>query len=377
MKRVDGVALVAGAGLAAVVAACSTSPSMPTTSLVAAHPTSPSTGSTFSYYSQPVTLVVTAGVATGGASPAGTVEVATDAEFTMIVSTQPLAAGQSTITLDHLSPSTTYYWHVKTAAADNPGVTSSAQTFSVGPPLVIQAPTAVAPLADTLPHKRPTFTVSNATRTGPAATLTYQFDVATDASFTAVVATGNAPEGAAQTSFTPNVDLTPGATYYWRARASDTTKGVVGAFSPGQMFTTVNPDDGTYRYDLTLQLQYLRNCSYDPGHPVSSLSFDASLAVSGDHLQYVVPVIGFPKDLPQVNFDLQRTGNQLSGTVAADFPWPGAFHFLVYFYNALASGETDSAGRLTGTIRGTWNNETFSTAPLTCDMQLGFVLTPH
>jgi hypothetical protein len=48
----------------------------------------------------------------------------------------------------------------------------------------------VQPLADSFPHKRPTFTVTNAARTGPPATVTYRFDVGTDAAFSNVVATG-------------------------------------------------------------------------------------------------------------------------------------------------------------------------------------------
>jgi hypothetical protein len=151
-----------------VAAAACSSPTGPGVSVVAAKPTSPSNGSTFSYYTQPVTLVVTAGVATGGALPTSTVEVATDAAFTTLVTTQTVSAGatgQVTVTLDHLSPATTYYWRVKTASGNNPGVYSSPASFSIGRLLVIQSPTLVQPLADTFPHKRPTFIVTNAART--------------------------------------------------------------------------------------------------------------------------------------------------------------------------------------------------------------------
>jgi hypothetical protein len=85
--------------------------------------------------------------------------------------------------LDHLAPATTDYWRVKTTAGDNPGVFSSSASFSIGPMLVFQPPTPVQSLADSFPHKRPTFTVTNAARTGPPAIVTYRFDVGTDAAF--------------------------------------------------------------------------------------------------------------------------------------------------------------------------------------------------
>ena len=219
-------AVVAAAALTLTVAACG-SPSGPGTSLVAAQPTGPSNNSTFSFYSQPVTLTVTTGVATGGATPASTIEVATDAAFTMLVTTKPLAPGQTSITLDHLAAATTYYWRVKTTAGDSPGAASSSQSFSIGPLLVIQPPVSVQPLSGSFTHKRPTFTVANATRMGPPATLTYRFEIASDSGFSSVPASGTVAEGPNQTSFTAPSDLSPGETLYWRVRATDASTTVV------------------------------------------------------------------------------------------------------------------------------------------------------
>lgn len=116
--------------------------------------------------------------------------------FTTVRTTQtvtPDATGRLTIMLDHLSPATTYYWRVKTSAGDS-RVVSAAESFSIGPQLVIQPPTPVQPLADTFPHRRPTFIVMNAVHTGPDATLTYRFNVATDSAFSTVVAAARAPK---------------------------------------------------------------------------------------------------------------------------------------------------------------------------------------
>lgn len=380
-------AIVAATTLALAAAACE-SPSRPSISVVAGHPTSPSTDTAVSYYSQPVTLTVAIGIATGGASPTTTVEVANDPGFAAIVKTQtvvPDASGHATLTLAQLAPSTTYYWRVKTTAGDNPGATSSPQSFSIGPLLVIQPPAPLQPLSAVFTHKRPTFIVTDATHTGPGATLTYRFDIATDATFGTVVVSGTVPEAAAQTAYTPSADLTPGATYYWRAQASDSAKGVTSAYSTPQMFATVNPDDGTFRYDLTLHIDSLTDCiqidngrfPIDPAKLTPSQSFDANLVVSGEHLQYVVPHVLLYGTDPAVKFDLQRSGNQVSGTFAASLDWPGASKpYGTYFSSESVSAATDAVGRLTGTVRGGYDNEGFPSY-VQCNVQLGFVLAPH
>jgi hypothetical protein len=83
-----------------------------------------------------------------------------------------------------------------------------------------------------------------------------------------------------------SVGLTPGATYYWRAQASDTGKGVTSAYSTPQMF------------------------------------------------------------------------------------------YGTYFSSTSVSGVADAAGRLTGTVRGKYDNEGFPSYVI-CNVQLGFVLAPH
>jgi hypothetical protein len=241
------------------------SPARPSVTIVAGRPTSPAQNAALSYYSQPITLVVTPGVTATGAPPTTVLEVATDSAFASVVTTQtlpPAVNGQATATLNHLSAAMTYYWRVKTTAGDNPSILSATSSFSIGPQLVIQAPLPVEPLATTFPHKRPTFIVANAVRTGPPATVTYRFDIATDATFQTVVATGTAAEGSSQTSFVLNVDLVPGTSYVWRAQASDIGKGVTGAYSASQSFTTRNPDDGTYGYTFHFQLPDTEDCEY-------------------------------------------------------------------------------------------------------------------
>jgi len=386
--------------LAAGAVACH-SPNTPSNSVVGSQPSSPSTGTAVSYYDQPVTLVVSNGVATGGVSPATTVEVATDSGFANIVTMQTPtlnAAGQLTVTLNHLSASTTYFWRVKTTAADSPSVTSAATSFTMGPPLVIQAPTPVTPLADTYPHKRPTFTVTNATRTGPAATLTYHFDVASDAAFSAIVASGTVAELSGQTSFASAVDLTPGATYYWRAQASDMTKNVVGPFSSAQSFTTVFPEDGTYRYELTVAspswclTNYTKSSGslsgsgvcWDNGWVTHGLSYDGPLVVAGDSLQFTFPKANYDF-LGPLAFTVTRAGNQLTGqvlgTTNANFQSNNGTSISSVNYKGTAVGQSDNQGRFSGTYDGfmeIWKYGFPCDSTSTCSTT-GFTwtLTPH
>ena len=331
------------------------SPSRPSTSVVAGRPASPSSDASLSYYSQPVTLSIATGVATSGASLTTTVEVATDAGFASIVKTQvviPDASRQATVTLDHLAPSTTYYWRVRSRADDN-AVVSATASFRMGPQLIIQPPSLVQPQAASVTHKRPTLTVANATHTGPDTTLTYQFEVATDNGFANVVATASVPEGPGETSFTPTADLPSGKTYYWRVSAADTSKNVVSGFSAALPFTTVNPDDGTYPYILHVRCSTRFGSNYDAPQNL--------LNVSGDSLQSTVasPATGY-----RLLVQMTRAGRRLAGTMSGSFsigpPYVldiGAQRSPVpYIWSpvgaARLSGEAADDGTLSGTFDG-------------------------
>jgi hypothetical protein len=293
------------------------SPARPSVTVVAGRPTSPAENAALSYYSQPITLIVTPGVTATGAPPTTVLEVATDSAFASVVSTQtlpPAVNGQATATLNHLSAATTYYWRVKTTAGDNPIILSATSSFSIGPLLVIQPPTPVTPLGDTFPHKRPTFIVANAMRTGPPATVIYRFDIATDATFQTVVATGTAAEGSSQTSFVLNVDLVQGTSYVWRAQASDIGKGVTSGYSGSQLFTTRNPDDGTYPYTFHFQLPDTEDCEYVVNAITvryrHELDFPVSLVVADNALTVDEGLV----------LHGNRTQGQLSGTISGRLP---------------------------------------------------------
>jgi hypothetical protein len=384
-----------------VLVACS-SPGAPSTSVAGARPTSPSNGASLSYYNQPIAIVVSSAVATGGAQVAATVEVAADSAFGNIVQSQapsPDATGQLVVMLEHLQPATTYYWRVKTTAGNNPGTVSPTTTFAVGPLLTLQPPTPVQPLADTFPHKRPTFVIADSARNISAA-VSYHVDVALDAAFAAIVANGTAAEAPTQTLFTLPADLVPGKTYYWRAQASDTTKGVTSAYSPAQVFSITSPDDGSYAY--TVQVQWPGDCpakaaitggglNFSPGVPnqfgwanTPEFSFDGTLLVAGDSLQLSLPTmapIGGPFKLT-----LQRAGNHVAGTVLGAAPGSGAFtlepfRISAVFFDGNMSGSGGDQGRFNGTFDGSlglWKAGFPGDATVTCATS-GFTwtLTPR
>ena len=154
---------------------------------------------------------------------------------------------------------------------------------------MIQPPAPVQPLSGSFTHKRPILTVANASRIGPSVTPSYHFEIASDPGFSNVLASGTVDEGPNQTSFTPASDLASGATFYWRVRAINTSPAFVSGYSLVQSFTTINPDDGLFRYVLTLHLVSAMSCNSYGGGPVAyksppDVAFDSGLTVTGDHL---------------------------------------------------------------------------------------------
>ena len=293
-------------GLAALLVsstlACS-SPTRPTASVVAAEPQAPALGSQLSYYSQPVTLVLSKSVATSGATASTTVDIATDATFTTVTSvstTVDTAIGQIRATVDHLQPSTTYYWRAKTVAGET-SLTSTVSRFTVGPPVVIQPPQAMGPTGN-VESRRPTLVLANAARTGPAGAIRYRFEIATDPGFASIVSVGTVDEGAGETRFTPSGDLEAGRTFYWRAQATDTSTGVTSPVTSTATFRTLFAVvDGPYR--LTIVILYRDQSSY-------SVVVDGTLQTLGARLKFVASRAFATNPL---TFDVTRAGEELAG----------------------------------------------------------------
>jgi hypothetical protein len=195
---------------------------------------------------QPVTLTVQNAVVTQSAGTTYTFEVATDAAFANKVQTKSGVAegtsGQTSLTLATLPAGASYYWHAQVTAGGTTGLFSTAFQFTIGPAIVIGAPTPLAPANGASTSTQPMLTVANAGHTGPVGPLTYRFDISTSPTFGAVAVTGSVVEGATQTSFTPSVFLTLNTTYYWRATAVDVANVIAGPASTVQSFTVNQPN---------------------------------------------------------------------------------------------------------------------------------------
>jgi hypothetical protein len=196
-------------------------------SIQAPKPVAPAASSQIATDQQPVTLTID-NAATNGVRPLSyDFEVASDAAFgTKIFSkagVEPGTNGQTSVRLaDSLAPEHTYYWRAKADDGANASGYSPVTSFLVFTPVVIQPPVQRAP-ADgaTLMTRRPTLTVTNAQRTGPAGKIQYVFEIATDQAVANKVATALVAEGTDQTSYMPPDDLAYATQYYWRVQAQD------------------------------------------------------------------------------------------------------------------------------------------------------------
>src|SRR6185369_5505227 len=98
----------------------------------------------------------------------------------------------------------------------NTGPYATPASFAIFTPIVIDVPglTAPAPNATVL-NLGPTFTLTNAPRSGPVGAMTYLIELAASDSFANKVATWTAAETPNQTSMISPVDLAYGRVYYW------------------------------------------------------------------------------------------------------------------------------------------------------------------
>jgi hypothetical protein len=213
-----------------------------TSSVTVPRALSPAAGASIRNVDQPVTLVVANAVLTQGAAATYTFEVAIDAGFaTKVFSKTGVpagASGQTNLTIDKIAAGTDYYWRARAEGGGTTGPFTSARKFTIGPAIVIDTATLVSPIGGAGTAARPTFTVTNATRTGPIGALTYKFEIATTSAFNPVLVTGTVNEGSSRTSFTPSTDLPAETTLFWRTTVSDAANGVSGPTTLPATFVT-------------------------------------------------------------------------------------------------------------------------------------------
>lgn len=225
---------------AACLSACETTPAGPSVSFTAPSAAAPVGGAAFNFNEQPVSLTFANAARTGRAAVTYSVEVAAVPTFGVPVFTAPdVAEGGGDITtvrLPVLAGDATYYWRTRATVDGVAGEPSATSSFFIRPAVVLQPPVLAAPSAGGVTGlARPTFTVDNADRSGPAGAITYEFQVSASASFAAPVSAATVAEQPTRTSWTPGVDL-PEGTLYWRVRALDAASGVSSSFSAPASF---------------------------------------------------------------------------------------------------------------------------------------------
>jgi len=221
-------------------AACSKSPTAPTTPLAVPMLTTPTNGAQIPNQGQPVTLVVL----NASGSAAGTTytfEVASDIAFTTKVQTRDGVAagitGQTSAQLDPLPAQKDYYWRARAQAPGSTGTFSDPFKFTIGGAVTLGAPVPIGPLGNAETTTRPALRVSNVSRSGPTGSITYRFEISGDSGFASVVVSGNTTEGINETGFIPTIDLPTRARLFWRAFAIDAANAVTSPSSAVQGFT--------------------------------------------------------------------------------------------------------------------------------------------
>lgn len=211
--------------------------------IIAARPSAPAANADIRYADQPITLSVLNATTTGSSALTYTFEVAGDAGFSRLDFSRndvPAGAGGSTsINVDKLGGSRTYYWRVRANSGSGAGPYSQVRTFNIGPEVVLGTPVLTSPISGANAFSPLTLSIANIAKSGPFGPIIYTVDVAADEGFGNILYTGQGAEqsgGQTTTITAPVSGLIDGATYYWRARATDTLNDITTPYSSAGAF---------------------------------------------------------------------------------------------------------------------------------------------
>jgi hypothetical protein len=175
-----------------------------------------------------------------------TVEIASDAAFNSIVFKRTgvtAASGDTTVLQlpDALATGRTYWWRVRAEDGANSSDYSVPKSFVAVEPVVLGTPVLNSPIG-TITTMTPEFKITGGSRSGPAAKIIYQVQVANDQAFASIAATFSPDETLPQTTIAQNYSFLNNKTYYWRVQAKDTGDSqAVSAWSSTQVFVTSQP----------------------------------------------------------------------------------------------------------------------------------------
>jgi hypothetical protein len=213
----------------------------------------PGAGWTVEAEKQPITLLIENTFTTGQRPLNYLVEVALDSGFgNKVFSREGIAPGEGGRTSvrlpESLASDRTYYWRARAQDGANTGPFSGVADFQVYTPIVLGEPGLVAPGANArISGRTPNFAIRNISRSGPIAGISYTLQVSLDEAFSRVVAQLEVGEQTPETRVTYPGDLDYDTYYFWRVRAYETSKMILGPWSGPSAFMTgrapvVTPD---------------------------------------------------------------------------------------------------------------------------------------
>ena len=185
----------------------------------------PTQGFKFKESQQPIKLLIE-NAATNGVRPiVYAFEVSTDADFTNKVYARsgvpPGEGGRTSVVIEKLELGRSYYWRARAEDGANTGQFASA-SFDVLPRAMLNPPPPVRPSGGEITStRRPEVVVGSSERNETIGSVRYEFQIAIDAAFGSVVASGVEEEGGGNTGFRPGHDLAASTLHFWRARATD------------------------------------------------------------------------------------------------------------------------------------------------------------
>jgi hypothetical protein len=236
------------------------------------------------------------------------VEIGTVPDFTAIVFRSvriehPEGATQINFNVPTRLPADrTYYWRVRALDGSNTGPYADPAMFKVSTPIVLGAPEPVSPVSGATTPTQPTFVVNAGSVSGPAGTLTYEFQVASDTGFGQIASAFTAPASSGPTTSATSGTLGAGQTYFWRVRQTDGS--AVSNWAATAHFLTQAPA-------LTLNCPANQNATSADGLPVP-VSYPA--AVPGGGVSPVTLNYSQPSGRP---FNLGTTVVTVTATDAA------------------------------------------------------------
>jgi hypothetical protein len=222
------VAVICVVGCEAAKSANPTAPSVagpiPGVNITAPRALEPFAGSKLTFTGEPPTLLIENAGTSGVRSLLLELDVATDASFAQLVHHNDSITlgdgGRTTYRLPEALPAGyTYYWRTKANDGANSGPYSEAVSFSVIPPVVINAPAAVAP-SGKINTNNPDFRVTNGAISGTSG-VGYRFEVSKSADFNQIAAVVTVPVNGTGSTLMSLGSLPYSTTYYWRVKGSD------------------------------------------------------------------------------------------------------------------------------------------------------------